>query len=242
MATTLRKQREVQQRELHFLDVARKLLISQGYAGLNLDRLAEATEYSKGTVHKHFSTREELVTALAAQTMERRVALFEKVARFPGRPRERMEGLGIADEIFARLYPQSFHSELIIKMADLEDRVSAERTNLLRGQEARCLGFVRGFIEEAIRVGDLPASTPASRLLFAVLTLVIGTHTVVSNFRSVVTEIGIEEPFSDLRSNIQIFLDGFGWQPLATEWDYAETHRRILTEVFPDESRIAGLR
>ena len=56
------------------------MLISQGYAGLSMDRLAEATEYSKGTVYQHFSTKEDLVMALASQTMEQRVSLFERVA------------------------------------------------------------------------------------------------------------------------------------------------------------------
>ena len=64
MSTLTRKQREVHQRELMLLDVARKMLIENGYAGLNMDRLAEATEYGKGTVYQHFSTKEDLVTAL----------------------------------------------------------------------------------------------------------------------------------------------------------------------------------
>ncbi len=47
MSTLTRKQREVHQRELMLLDVARKMLVENGYAGLNMDRLAEATEYSE---------------------------------------------------------------------------------------------------------------------------------------------------------------------------------------------------
>jgi AcrR family transcriptional regulator len=48
MGTLTRKQREVRQRERALLGIARKMLIEQGYAGLSMDRLAEATEYSKG--------------------------------------------------------------------------------------------------------------------------------------------------------------------------------------------------
>src|SRR5277367_6090373 len=86
VSTLTRKQREVHQRELMLLDVARKMLVEDGYAGLKLDRLAEATEYSKGTVYQHFSTKEDLVTALALQTMERRTLLFARAAAFKGRP------------------------------------------------------------------------------------------------------------------------------------------------------------
>ena len=239
MATTLRKQREVHQRELHLLEVARKMLIAQGYAGLSMDRLAESTEYSKGTVYQHFSTKEDLVMALASQTMERRVSLFERVARFQGRPRERIQALGIADEVFAELYPHSFRSELIIKMADLDGRASPGRRDALRAQESRCAGLARGFVEEAVEIGDLPKDASVPRIMFAIMSMVIGTHTITSNFRSLLAETGVVDPFSSLRENIQVLLDGFGWRPLSTEWDYAATYGRIAKEVFADEFQSA---
>ena len=182
MGTTERKKSEIQRRELHLLDVARKMLIAQGYAGLSLERLAEATEYSKGTVYLHFKTKEDLVTALASQTMEQRAALFERVTRFEGRPRERMQGIGVADELFARLYPQSFRSELIIKMADLQDRASPDHRDSLRAQEARCIGMALVLIEEAVAAGDLPPTVAVPQVMIAVMTMAIGTHTVVANF------------------------------------------------------------
>ena len=69
MGTLTRKQREIREREQLLLRVARKMLIEQGYSGLSMDQLAEATEYSKGTVYQHFSTKEDLVTALAIESM-----------------------------------------------------------------------------------------------------------------------------------------------------------------------------
>jgi AcrR family transcriptional regulator len=241
MSTTLRKQREVHERERRFLEVARGMLIDHGFAGLSLERLAEVTEYSKGTIYQHFKTKEDLVMALASQSIEQRAALFERVAGFEGRPRERMSGIAIADELFARLYPHSFRSELIIKMANLGDRASAERRETLRSGEDRCTALVRGFIEDAIRVGDLAPSVSIPHLFFAILTMVIGTHTLKSNYDSLVAKTGIVDPFPALRANILILLDGFGWKPLSTEWDYAETDRRIAKEVFADEFRTTGL-
>ena len=29
------------------------------------------------------------------------------------------------------------------------------------------------------------------------------------------------------------FLDGLGWRPLSSEWDYRRTLQRVYTEVFP---------
>src|SRR5271165_2360473 len=103
MGTLTRKQREVRQRETALLGIARKMLIEQGYAGLSMDQLAESTEYSKGTIYQHFSTKEDLVTALAIESMERRVELFLRAEQFVGRSRERMLAIGVADEIFSLL-------------------------------------------------------------------------------------------------------------------------------------------
>ena len=125
MGTLTRKQREVRQREKALLGIARKMLIEQGYAGLNMDRLAEATEYSKGTIYQHFSSKEDLITALAVESSEQRLALMAKARTFRGRPRERVLALGLADELFVRLHPHYFGSELIIHMADLESRASS---------------------------------------------------------------------------------------------------------------------
>jgi AcrR family transcriptional regulator len=218
------------------------MLIQHGYAGLSMDGLAEATEYSKGLIYQHFSSKEDLVMALASQTMEQRTSLFERAVRFAGRARERIACMGVADQIFARLYPHAFRSELIIKLADLGDRASAQRSAGLSSQEGRCIGFVRDLVDEAVAVGDLPAAVSTNKVMIALLSMIIGSHTLASNFRPLLGELGVTDPIFHLRDNIQILLDGFGWKPLSTEWDYAVTDKRIAIEVFANELQSTGLR
>jgi AcrR family transcriptional regulator len=243
MGTLTRKQREVHERELMLLDVARKMLVDNGYAGLNMDRLAEATEYSKGTIYQHFSTKEDLVTALALQTMERRTLLFARAATFVGRPRERFLAIGVADELFGRLHPHYYRSEMIIKMADLEERASAERLETLRRLECRCLADVTAIVEDAVAQGDLtlaPGAKPAE-IVYGVFTLAIGTQTTLQIFRDVLDDLSIDDPLASSRNNMQALLDGLGWRPLRAEWDYDSTLTRISREVFPNEWQRAGL-
>ncbi len=243
MSTATRKQREVQQRELMLLDIGRRMLIEQGFAGLSMDRLAEATEYSKGTIYQHFSTKEDLVMALAAQSIERRFALFDRASRMVGRPRERMTALGVADELFARLHAHYFQSELVIKMANLQNRASPDRLEALNCLDVRCAGVASDLIAEAVVTGDLTLTPPrsAGELMSGLFSLVIGAHTVMLNHHSLLSEWQISSAFQTLGRNIQIFLDGYGMRPLSTEFDYEATRLRVLQEIFPDESRIAGL-
>ena len=43
------------------------MLLERGYLGLTMDRIAKATEYSKGTIYHHFSSKEVLLEALVDQ-------------------------------------------------------------------------------------------------------------------------------------------------------------------------------
>jgi len=243
MSTVTRKQREVCQRELMLLDVARGMLVAQGFAGLNMDRLADATEYSKGTIYQHFCSKEDLVTALAVQSSERRVALIDRARQFGGRPREQMLSIVVADELFARLHPQYFRSELVIKMANLEERASDVRRATLRQNDRKVFGWLLDIIHAAVEHEDLrldPQRT-AESIVFAMFAQVVGTHTAILNYGEIVLDLKIKAPFSVLRNNLDALLDGFGWRPLHSKWDYSKTYQRITQEVFAEECQRVGL-
>ena len=243
MGTLTRKQREVRQRETALLGIARKMLIEQGYAGLSMDRLAEATEYSKGTIYQHFSAKEDLITALAVESSEGRLALMGKARTYRGRPRERMLALGFADELFFRLYPHYFRSELIIHMAGLDSRASSGRREAMARQDRCVATWLREIVQEAAQIGDLPGASiaTAGEVAFSIFSMAIGTHLCVINFPHVVEQLGVESPWNSMRDNVHALLDGLGWQPLRSEWDYALTYERIIREVFSDECNRAGL-
>ena len=232
-----RKQREVRERELLLMQVARKMLIENGYAGLSMDQLAEATEYSKGTIYQHFSTKEDLVTALAIESMERRVELFLRAEKFVGRSRERMMAIGVADEIFARLETHHYRSEFIIKLANLRDRASVERRERLESLESACFGTVVRIVKSGIESGELPQSVDPRELVYSVFTMALGTHMTALHFCPMLKEFEIHDPIKVLLNGIHILLDGCGWAPLRKEWDYGVTYQRICSEVFPEERK-----
>jgi AcrR family transcriptional regulator len=242
MSTFTRKQREVQEREQLLLQVARKTLIEQGYAGLSMDQLAEATEYSKGTIYQHFSTKEDLVTALAIESMERRVELFLRAEQFVGRTREKMVAIGVADEIFGRLETHHYQSEFIIKLANLPDRASTERRQALDRLESSCFGCVARIVQSGIDSGELPNTVQPKEVVYAVFTMALGTHMTSLHYCPMLKEFQITDPQKYLMKGIHTLLDGFGWRPLRAEWDYGVSYQRIGAEVFPDERHcLSGL-
>lgn len=237
MSTLTRKQREIREREGRLLGIARQMLIEQGFAGLSMDRLADAAEYSKGTLYQHFSTKEDLVTALAIESMERRVELFHRALEFRGRPREKMLAIGVADELFSLRDPHHYRSEFVIKLASLRERASPERRETLAQLEQDCFGPIVGIVQSAIELRDLVLPSPAAvhSLVYSVVTMALGTHLSVLNDCPVANALGITDPISVLRDNLLTLFDGFGWKPLRAEWDYTATYHRIRSEIFHDD-------
>ncbi len=106
--TLTRKQREIQSREGRILEVARAMIVQDGYHGLSMDRIAEALEYSKGTIYQHFSCKEDILMALVNQAVECRLDLFRRAAAIRGRSRERITAIGASCEVFFRALSPSF--------------------------------------------------------------------------------------------------------------------------------------
>jgi len=236
MNTSNRKQRELAQREQLIKDVARREVIRHGYLGLNMDRIAEATEYSKGTIYQHFSSKEDLVGALAIDSHAKRIELFERGVAFKGRARERMTALGVADELFVELYADHFQLEQILAVNSILDKLSEERAACFVGQQNRVLDTLRGVIEAGISEGDLTLAegVDPAWVLYGLWSMAVGAHHVECNPEACARLAGMDMNAA-LWNNYQVLLDGYGWKPLRTEWDYPATVERIKTEVFANE-------
>jgi len=237
MTSTLsRKQREIQEREAKILEVAREMLMRDGYLGLNMDRIAEAVEYAKGTVYRHFPNKEDIIMALAVETQKKRTALFQRASLFHGASRERLTAVAVACELFVRLYPSHFHVEQIVRLSSIWEKTSEKRQSVMRTCEQSCMGIVSGIVRDAISQGDLklPEGMVPEDLVFGLWSTNFGGFTIMSSSSSLL-EIGIEDPPLAIRECINGMLDGFGWKLLSTEHDYKAVFQRAIEETFPDE-------
>ena len=242
METLSRKQREIAEREQLVLEVARTMLAEKGYLGLTMDRIAAATEYSKGTIYQHFSCKEEVMAALAIEAMGKRIELFERAATFQGRARERMAAIGIADGLFVRFYPRHFEIEKILTANSMREKTSEIRQKALEAHDFRCFNTVVGIIRDGAAAGDLALATPesASQIAYGIWSMAFGSHLIAGNDNvDLHQKMGIDDPEAVLWDNFNHLLDGYAWAPLSTEWDYPATLERIQKEVFSDELRNA---
>lgn len=212
------------------------MLLDRGYLGLTMDRIAEATEYSKGTIYQHFPNKEEIVLALAVRTAERRAEFFERAATFRGGTRERMAGIGIAEDLFVRLHPDHFRTERILDAQSIRQKTTDVRRQALESCDWRCANIVTGIVRDAIAQGDLTLTPPTTpiRLAMGLWTMAYGFYSIHTS-GEVFEKLGIEDPPRALWHNYHTLLDGHGWQPHSATIDHEQVHTRILEEVFPDE-------
>jgi len=212
------------------------MIVRDGYHGLSMDRIAEALEYSKGTIYQHFSCKEEILMALVNQTMERRLELFRRAAAFRGRSRERITAVGAAAELFFQLYPDHIHTEHTIRISSIKEKASDERRLSFESCEARCSEVVRGVIRDAVAAGDLQLSDDfgVEDLAFGLWSITFGGYSIAATSPSLAS-LGIHEPLLAIRGNCIRLLDGVGWKPLSTETDLSPLVDRIKREVFAAE-------
>lgn len=230
------KQQEIAQREANILAVARPLLAAGGYLGLSMDAIAAQLDYSKGTIYNHFPCKEEIIIALAIETMQKRTEMFAKGAAFEGPSRQRLAAIGVASELFVRLHAQHFDVEQLIRCASIWDKTSERRRGEMHASESRCIEIVAAIVRAGVAAGDvsLPAEMTPEDLVFGLWSLTFGAYSIMVTSESL-PEHGVGDPFLAVRRNINMLLDGFPWNPTSQEFDYFELYERLISEVFPDE-------
>jgi AcrR family transcriptional regulator len=229
-----RKDRERAAREELILDHAQRMLLRDGFQNLNLDELAEAVEYSKGTLYLHFKTKEDIALAVVTRAQKERADLFERALEFQGRSRERISAIGFACCHFANVYPDYYNVEMMLKSQSYWEKADEVRQHQYAMQGGRCFRAVHRIVTDGRQAGDLPEGKLSSeQIVFGIASIAIGSHIMGRNTHAVMLA-GIDDPLQALCQNVTLFLDGLNWKPLSTELDYDAVDRRIKKEIFPE--------
>ncbi len=237
MGTAERKQKEKEERERLFLARAGELVRSEGVLNLQMARLAEACEYATGTLYQHFSSKEDLLVALAEQGAQGHVEIFRRALAWPAGTRDRMFAIAVGDMIFARCNPQ--HAKLmqyVFAEAVWENATVERRRSLLE----RCrpiTEMVRSVVREACDRGDLKANgLREMELALGPWCLCEGMHGLVHT-QGLLESCDVHRPDELLFLHVQILLNGMDWKPLMRPVDAAAINVLVETirrEVFND--------
>lgn len=234
METLSRKQREIHDRERQILALARPILVKEGYQALSMDRLAAKMEYAKGTLYNHFPNKEEIVAALAIESLELRRSMFERASMLSPQSRQRMVAIGCACDLYAVNCAEHFAVEQMLRNSVIWEKSSEKRQSLIRQCELRAMSIVAGVVRDAVAAGDLqiPESMTAEELVFGFWSLTYGSHVLIASSPSL-PDIGVNHPVRSIRYHGWTLMNGYQWLPLMS-FEETEALMHSLAE------RIAG--
>lgn len=235
MPTLTPKQQEIHDRRRQVLDVAREMFRLRGYLGLNMDGIAAEMGVAKGTIYQHYKNKEEIILALAVETLEKRIAMFERAAVLRGKPRVRMAAIGCAAELFVINFPDHFELEKVLSCHSIIEKTSEKLQMMKTAAELKCISLVAGIVRDGIAVGDLvlPESVFPDQVVFGLWSATYGGYSVMDS-RQTLEQMGIADGFQMVRDVNNRLLDGFGWKPLSTRFDYDAIFDQARREIFYD--------
>ncbi|WP_196140291.1 TetR/AcrR family transcriptional regulator [Aliikangiella sp. G2MR2-5] len=223
-------------REKELIELARSLVEKECLTTLTIDKLVAAAPYSKGTIYKHFISKEDLLLAICNTCVEEIQALFVRALQFEGNSRERIIAVMVSYIIWAKLHPSQLFAVLSAHSPSVAACSSDERNATHHECEHKLMSLMNEEIGKAIDSGDfeLPQNMCFEQVTFAMWSASWGAMALImSKGDSVKLEPMILERESF--TNARLVLDGFNWRPLSKDWDYSETIKRITHELFQPE-------
>lgn len=231
-----RKQREFQQREQLILDTAQSMLHDHGYAQLTMDRIAEAVEYSKGTIYNHFSSKEDLVCSLCCRCVSNLIGLFKRAYDYPGSTRERFAAIGIAYSLYHQLNPLDAQNIQIVKTNAVREKLSAQKLQEMSALEHEITQLCMSLVNEAIQAGDIAHTEnhTADTIVFGFWSMLYGGM-LLAQSDIPLEDLGFSPVIKMLWNNSQRLMDAYGWKPLSTRADTDELFTEICSALFAEE-------
>ena len=98
---------ELEQRDRFFLELAREIVVKEGFLALTMSRLAEESGFTRGTLYQRFGSREGVLVELWIECLTELDDLMKTAAGLEGTTRERATAVFEAVMHYFRSYPEN---------------------------------------------------------------------------------------------------------------------------------------
>lgn len=224
-----RKQREYEAREQLLIRIADNILSKDGEVELNMDKIASKSEYSKGTLYKHFGCKEDLLTAIYYEKFQVLFGLFKKVMVMPMSTRDRQLGIHVAHNLFDYHYFNESTRLMIPNTAAMQGKISPMRKKKLEQLQFDFQKLLLDLVQEGIDKDDLqlPQGISADMVVLANQAFSFGMITMM--YGSCKTPESFESSMYTHLVSVSMLLDGFNWRPF-TEGSNLKSIVKIVEE------------
>lgn len=231
-----KKQQAIADREVELTLLAKALVQEQGWSNLTMDKLTAASSYSKGTIYNHFCSKEDVILALCIHSLKSEAILFARAGEYQGNSREKVIALHVGYRIYARMEPVLSTCAIMAKSPWVLEKASPERVKELNTLEELVIDHADKLVHVAVENGDLQFSPGigSDAIVFANWSIAFGSNALTQNASNSHCIKRLKDPFTVL-NNANMLLDGLGWKPLSTHWDYRKTWRQVELSLFSQE-------
>ena len=212
------QQRRFLERDRRIREAAQRLLVERGLHGFSMDDVADAIDYSKGTVYQHYTNKEDALVASCVDSCGERAAWLERAAATAGTTRARMTAIAQAYCRFVREKPVTFRAIPVLHSPTVFEKVAPERLVAMEAARGRCLAACSAVVLDAISCGDLslPRATPPEFVTHGLWALMFGAFLLAEIHRPRGGVLGIEDPTDAVLFAWNAQMDGLGWKPLSS--------------------------
>ncbi|WP_018141622.1 TetR/AcrR family transcriptional regulator [Thioalkalivibrio sp. ALJ7] len=240
MGTEDRRQREREAREALFIEKAYELIREEGLLALQMSRLAAACEYATGTLYQHFTSKEDLLAAVATRSTHRRAEGFAQVPGLPLGTRSRMLAIVLSDLDFATANPDYHRLVQYLVTEVVWANVSPARRVALLEAGNPISEAVHAVVAEARESGDLPPAQGISEeeMGLGPWALNVGMQN-LANAQGLLDAYDIHRPYEHLIRHFHALMTGWRWEPRLDPDEPSVV--RAETERVRTAMRVAGI-
>jgi len=164
LGTRERKEREFETRRRLILATATELFQKDGFAGVTLDDIASAIEFSKGTIYNHFGSKEEIYASILVEHLNILLSCLKEAARTGRNTPERLRNSMKAYVRFYREHREYFKLLFFIDLVSDHYRVPDTLLKEIRTLKIACLLELQNVVREGVRSGELEGGRPAAQV------------------------------------------------------------------------------
>jgi AcrR family transcriptional regulator len=202
-----RKQKEIEARHQLILNVARDLIIEQGYHGLTMERIAAEIEYSKGTIYQHFPNKESVLAGLTLRYLGLKNVIYSLACETPMTTEEKLIGMMEATFLLIEKLPKEFTVSQQHFNEPFRDKCKEEIHQQLDVVETSLINA----LSENLRYAPRKHGMEVEELSFGLWALFKGCCELY--FSECVKEHLSLRGFSELmRLQVQVYMQGLGWE------------------------------
>lgn len=203
-----RKLREFSRREHEILAASIRLFDADDWQTVTVDEIAELAEVGKGTVYKHFSSKEDIYARLTLDFYE---ALLEELARVDlNQPAEAVFMQSIEVALWYHYKNPAYRRVTqYCKRGDFKKRISAELQQQFRECDEKFKGKALELLKVCAATGVIPEA-PFQQMIYGISTTFEGAVNILWNGECLGDEVIVDEYIHAISAFIMSGLKGPG--------------------------------